>query len=144
MKDEPEYHEFLTNLTRLFTLTLISEKPRHGYELMQELEKNLGKKPSPGLIYPLLQRLEELGYVTPEFVEEGHERKMYTITADGKELCDKLVKRVVNIISTSFEQSVSVCVNCGCKIIDGGHTEIINEKEMVFCCSHCAAAYKAT
>ena len=102
------------------------------------------KKPSPGMVYPLLQRLEELGYVSCELIDKGHERKIYTITPDGKELCGKLVKRVVNIISTSFDQSVHVCVSCGCRIIDGGYTEIVSDKKMTFCCSHCADAYKET
>src|SRR5437763_6693299 len=51
---------------RLVILKLISEKPAHGYELIKQVEERLGGaySPSPGVIYPTLTLLEELGYLT--------------------------------------------------------------------------------
>src|SRR4030065_703220 len=45
-------------------LDLIKDKPRHGYEIIRELEEQSYGfyKPSPGVIYPTLQMLEEMGY----------------------------------------------------------------------------------
>mgnify|MGYP001595282726 CR=1 FL=1 len=54
MKTEESY---MTNLTKLYILVLLHESPRHGYELMEELGKRTGKKPSAGQIYPLLKKL---------------------------------------------------------------------------------------
>src|SRR5262245_14109482 len=50
---------------RLVLLAMIAEKPRHGYELIKELEQKFGGgyAPSPGSIYPTLTLLEELEHV---------------------------------------------------------------------------------
>ena len=50
---------------RLVILRLIEDKPRHGYEIIKAIEEAVGGaySPSPGVIYPTLTLLEELGYV---------------------------------------------------------------------------------
>lgn len=74
---------FDTGEMRLALLALIAEKPRHGYELMTEIEtRSEGVyRPSPGAIYPNLQQLEDQGMVTSH-KEEG--KNVYTITGEGK------------------------------------------------------------
>jgi DNA-binding PadR family transcriptional regulator len=69
---------------RYVILQLIAEKPRHGYELMKAIEDRLSGaySPSPGLIYPTLTLLEEMGYATVS-TSEGN-KKLYTITAEGR------------------------------------------------------------
>ena len=68
---------------RYVLLHLIAEKPRHGYELIKAIEEQFGGaySPSPGVIYPTLTLLEELGYVRPESAEGT--RKLYSITEEG-------------------------------------------------------------
>jgi len=63
-------------------LDLIKEKPRHGYEIIRELEEMSHGlyTPSPGAVYPTLQMLEEMGYAT---AVERDGRKVYTITGEG-------------------------------------------------------------
>jgi DNA-binding PadR family transcriptional regulator len=63
-------------------MDLLREKPRHGYEIIRELEERFGGfyAPSPGAVYPTLQWLEEMGYVTVQ-AQEG--KKTYTITEAG-------------------------------------------------------------
>jgi DNA-binding PadR family transcriptional regulator len=63
-------------------LDLLKEKPRHGYEIIRELEEKFHGfyAPSPGTVYPTLQYLEELGYVTSR---EQDGKKVYTITDAG-------------------------------------------------------------
>jgi DNA-binding PadR family transcriptional regulator len=67
---------------RYITLQLIAEKPRHGYEVIKAIEERLGGlySPSPGVVYPTLTLLEELGYVTA--AAEGS-KKLYTVTPEG-------------------------------------------------------------
>ena len=74
-----EYREF-----RLVALATIAEQPRHGYELMQAIKQCTGGtySPSPGVIYPTLAWLEEMGYATFEIEDRG--RKRYRITAEGE------------------------------------------------------------
>jgi DNA-binding PadR family transcriptional regulator len=64
-------------------LDLIKDKPRHGYEGIRELEElSHGLyKPSPGVVYPTLQMLEDMEYVT---VTERDGKKIYTITEQGE------------------------------------------------------------
>jgi DNA-binding PadR family transcriptional regulator len=68
---------------RYVLLGLIAETPRHGYELIKAIEEKFGGmySPSPGVIYPTLTLLEELGYIRPETAEGT--RKQYVITPEG-------------------------------------------------------------
>jgi DNA-binding PadR family transcriptional regulator len=63
-------------------LDLIKDKPRHGYEIIRELEElSHGLyTPSPGAVYPTLQMLEEIGYAS---AKERDGKKIYTITKEG-------------------------------------------------------------
>ena len=69
---------------RLLLLSLIAEQPSHGYELIRSIEEKLGGaySPSPGVVYPTLTLLEELGYATVEAQEGG--RKLYSVTEAGR------------------------------------------------------------
>ncbi len=69
---------------RLVVLALIAEQPRHGYELIKEIESRVGGlyAPSPGVIYPLLTMLEDIGLV--ELSASEGAKKLYAITADGQ------------------------------------------------------------
>lgn len=68
---------------RLYLLKLLDESPRHGYDVIRELEDRfMGLySPSAGTVYPRLARLESEGLVTHE-VSEG--RKVYRITDTGR------------------------------------------------------------
>jgi DNA-binding PadR family transcriptional regulator len=69
---------------RLVILRLIAEKPRHGYEIIKEIEERVAGaySPSPGVIYPTLTLLEELGYVSVSPGEGA--RKLHEITEAGR------------------------------------------------------------
>lgn len=68
---------------RLLVLAMISEQPRHGYELMKAIEERMAGSysPSPGVMYPTLSWLEDMGYALPE-AEDG--RKRYRVTPEGE------------------------------------------------------------
>jgi DNA-binding PadR family transcriptional regulator len=67
---------------QLLLLHLLNEAPRHGYELIKELESRSSGyySPSPGVIYPALTYLEEIGFTAVE--AEGN-KKLYRITETG-------------------------------------------------------------
>ena len=71
---------------RFVLLQLIADKPAHGYELIKAIEDRLGGSyaPSPGVVYPTLTLLEEMGYLSVETADTGG-RKRYSITASGRE-----------------------------------------------------------
>lgn len=64
-------------------LKLLQEKPRHGYEIIKDLEDRFGGaySPSPGTVYPTLTMLEDLGYAKVSADASG--RKVYEITPEG-------------------------------------------------------------
>ena len=68
---------------RLYLLTLLNEGPRHGYEVIQELEQRFNGlySPSAGTVYPRLAKLEEEGLV--ERTDEGR-KATYRITDAGR------------------------------------------------------------
>lgn len=65
-------------------LDLIKKEPRHGYDIIQELEDEFHGfySPSAGTVYPILQLLEDQGFVK---INEKNGKKVYTITEDGEE-----------------------------------------------------------
>lgn len=68
---------------RYIVLQLLAEKPRHGYEIIKELEQRSGGgySPSPGAIYPLLAMLLDMGHVSA--TADGN-KKLHTITPEGE------------------------------------------------------------
>jgi len=86
---------------RLLLLALIAEEPRHGYDLIREIEERTGGgyAPSPGVVYPTLTLLDEMGLI--EEVKEEGARKRFAITdagkahlAEQKDAVDALVERL--------------------------------------------------
>jgi DNA-binding PadR family transcriptional regulator len=73
---------------QLLILLLLSEKPRHGYEIIKAIEEHSSGvyTPSPGMVYPALTFLEETGYAIATV--EGT-KKLFNITAAGTEYLTK-------------------------------------------------------
>ena len=77
-------------------LDLLKDKPSYGYEIIRALEERTQGMyaPSPGAVYPTLQMLEELGYVTGA---ERDGRKVYTITEAGRRFLNEGAAEVEGI-----------------------------------------------
>jgi DNA-binding PadR family transcriptional regulator len=75
---------------RLVLLRLIADQPRHGYDLIQSIEEMTGGEyaPSPGVVYPTLTMLEDMGFIR-EQVGEGSSRKAYAVTPEGQAHLDE-------------------------------------------------------
>src|ERR1700691_928506 len=73
---------------QLIILALLSEKPRHGYEIIKAIEEHSSGvyTPSPGVVYPALTYLEEAGFAVSE--AEGN-KKLYRITDAGSQHLEK-------------------------------------------------------
>ncbi len=139
---ELDVNDLISDFSRFYILTILYEGPTHGYGILRKFQSRVGKKISPGLVYPFLQRLEEKGLVGQNIEMVGEkERKVHYLTEEGTALCNRLFLRFANLVSVAIEPSLDVCAHCGCKIYEGGHREVIDGEETVFCCSHCAASY---
>src|ERR1700728_4192646 len=69
---------------RLVILALVAEKPRYGYEIIKALGERVGGdySPSPGVVYPTLTLIEEMGYASAS--QDAAGRKLYTLTPQGE------------------------------------------------------------
>ena len=90
-KREDFGHSFLAYFKRatspLAVLRILSDRPMYGYELIQELKQRSGGKYQLSLLYPVLYRLEEQGYLTISASEivDGRARNYHAVTAAGRE-----------------------------------------------------------
>ena len=89
---------------RLVLLKLIADEPRHGYDLIKAIEELTGGAyaPSPGVIYPTLTLLDDMGQIEAQQSEGA--KKLFAITAAGeeelaanRELVEALIARLAAI-----------------------------------------------
>lgn len=69
---------------RLVLLKLIADEPRHGYELIKAIEELTGGEyaPSPGIVYPTLTMLEDMGLIAEKKSKDA--KKIYEATDEGR------------------------------------------------------------
>lgn len=89
---------------RLVLLRLIADQPRHGYDLIQSIEEMTAGDyaPSPGVVYPTLTMLQDMGMIE-EQASEGS-RKKFAVTDEGRthleerrEEADELIARLAGL-----------------------------------------------
>jgi len=99
---EGRAHNFEKGALKYVILDLLKDKPAHGYEIIRALgERSHGiYSPSPGSVYPILQLLADLGYLTTDKIES---KKIYTITDTGKQYL-KNNKESLDRINSFLEQ----------------------------------------
>ena len=80
--NHPRKSSFQKGDLKYVILDLLKDKPRHGYEIIRELEETSHGlyKPSPGAVYPTLQMLEDLEYAV---CNDQDGKKVYSITESG-------------------------------------------------------------
>jgi DNA-binding PadR family transcriptional regulator len=106
---------------RWVILSLIAEKPSHGYELIKAIEEKVGGaySPSPGVVYPTLTLLEDLGHIAPLSAEGA--RKAFAITPEGEAALAEHEPAVKSI----FERVASFAERAG----RGGSPQIVRAME---------------
>ncbi|WP_310631287.1 PadR family transcriptional regulator [Paraburkholderia sp.] len=101
--------KFSSEDLQLMLLVLLAERPSHGYELIKALDarSNGFYSPSPGMVYPALTYLEELGYVSVTL--EGN-RKRYELSDEGRQYLDANRERADLILAklTHFGRKMEV------------------------------------
>jgi DNA-binding PadR family transcriptional regulator len=84
---------------RLVLLRLIGDQPRHGYDLIRAIEERTGGAyaPSPGVVYPTLTMLGDMGQIE-EQASEGN-RKVFATTAEGQKLLDEKAAEIAELMA---------------------------------------------
>lgn len=143
MIDKDFLDQYKSDFSRFYIINLLYEGPQHGYSIIQLFKERLGKDISSGIVYPFLKQLEEKKIISFEMKPVGDKtKKVFQLTEEGKIICEQMFRRFAGIVSTAIDSTIKVCVHCGCKIFEGGHTEEIGGKSQLFCCKHCASSYK--
>jgi len=90
---------------QLVLLKLLSDQPRHGYDLIRAIEELTGGaySPSPGVVYPTLTLLSEMGHIR-EDQSEGS-RKTYAVTPDGQAFLDARKTEVAALMARLAEMA---------------------------------------
>jgi DNA-binding PadR family transcriptional regulator len=78
-RSQPEFGRFAE--PSLLILTSLSDGPKHGYAIMQDVEQGTGRPMGAGTLYAALVRLEEQGFVEP--LTPVDRRRPYRLTAVG-------------------------------------------------------------
>jgi len=132
----------IKNMVKLFTVLLLSERGQCGYEIMKEVEKRIGKKASPGQIYPFLKQLKKHHYVDTAGRAE-RDKQTYYLTPEGKRFVDRVSDKFGDLFEITIKPKLIVCAHCNCEIYKGGYKEKIHGRYLNFCCRSCADAYAA-
>ena len=80
-------NKLMKGLLDLVILQFLNSKPMHGYQIISSIRKNFGVYFGPSTIYPLLNGLEEKGYIKSQWdLSNERPRKVYELTTDGQSL----------------------------------------------------------
>ncbi len=76
------------DMLRPLILVMLCEKPMHGYQLIEKIRDITGLTFSPGVVYPLLYKMEEKGLIRGEWMERGVRRRVriYKLTEEGHKI----------------------------------------------------------
>ncbi|NIP67611.1 hypothetical protein GWN63_06440 [Candidatus Bathyarchaeota archaeon] len=81
--------KLMRGLLDLVVLQYLKVNPMHGYKIITSIRKNFGVYFGPSTIYPLLNELEEKGYLKSQWdLEAERPRKVYNLTTEGHNLLD--------------------------------------------------------
>jgi len=94
---------------RIAFLIILSKKACHGYEMMKEVRDRTEGfwRPTAGGAYPLLQSLENAGYIKGEWGPQKRKRKIYHITESGKLILDRALlkhSQIAESMNTLFKE----------------------------------------
>jgi DNA-binding PadR family transcriptional regulator len=83
----------------LLVLASLAESDKHGYAMMEDIERFSGLKLGPGTLYGAITRLEESGWIAP--VPSEDRRQPYTLTPVGRRSLESEVAALDSILKTA-------------------------------------------
>ena len=131
----------INSVVKLYTLSLLNNGPKHGYEIIKKLETSMSRNISASHVYPFLKSLEDSNFIECKIIGE-RDKKRYYLTKNGKEFVEVVFSNLGGLIDSFVQHKVETCEHCNCKVYDGNYTDIIENQRKSFCCKHCAKAYK--
>jgi DNA-binding PadR family transcriptional regulator len=83
----------------LLVLASLAEGEKHGYAMMEDIERFAGVRLGPGTLYGAITRLEEKGWIRP--IPSDDRRQPYAITAAGKRHLEEQIGTLDQIVKTA-------------------------------------------
>ena len=99
------------NLLDVFILQMIKDQPTWGYRIKKNIEQEYGIKLRHGALYPLLNALENSGYLTSRKEKHGGRiRKVYEITSKGMQYLNAYYCSLKEQLETMNVENVTICL----------------------------------
>lgn len=86
----------------LLVLASLADGDKHGYAMMEDIERFAGLKLGPGTLYGAITRLEENGWIAP--VPSEDRRQPYTLTALGRESLESEITALNSVVKTALKR----------------------------------------
>jgi DNA-binding PadR family transcriptional regulator len=86
----------------LLVLASLADGEKHGYAMMEDIERFAGTRLGPGTLYGAITRLEQRGWIRP--VASDDRRQPYCITAAGKRYLEEQVASLDQVIKTALRR----------------------------------------
>lgn len=86
----------------LLVLSSLADGDKHGYAMMEDIERFAGLRLGPGTLYGAITRLEERGWIRP--VPSEDRRQPYTLTAAGRAYLEEQLAGMERIVKTGLKR----------------------------------------
>jgi DNA-binding PadR family transcriptional regulator len=86
----------------LLVLSSLADGDKHGYAMMEDIQRFAGVRLGPGTLYGAITRLEERGWIRP--VASDDRRQPYAITPAGREYVTEQLERLDRVIKTGLKR----------------------------------------
>jgi len=86
----------------ILVLASLADGDKHGYAMMEDIERFAGVRLGPGTLYGAITRLEERGWIRG--LESEDRRRPYRITGAGREYLEEQVARLGRLVKTARER----------------------------------------
>lgn len=86
----------------LLVLASLADGDKHGYCMMEDIERFAGVRLGPGTLYGAITRLDELGWIRPVTTEDR--RRPYTITELGRRQLEEKLAGLDRVVKTGLRR----------------------------------------
>ncbi|MEO8594372.1 MAG: helix-turn-helix transcriptional regulator [Candidatus Solibacter sp.] len=86
----------------LLILASLAEGEKHGYAMMEDIERFAGVRLGPGTLYGAITRLEESGWIAP--LPSAERRKPYRLTAEGKRYLEEQMTNANRVAKLALDR----------------------------------------
>lgn len=86
----------------LLILISLAEQDRHGYAIMEDIEKNYNIKLGPGTLYGAISRLEKAGHISA--VESQERKKPYRLTEEGHVYLTEQIREIQKVTKIGMKR----------------------------------------